>query len=118
MDFFIRKGATLPNLELELVQDGMHDKNEFYDRIQNAEVRFSMQNVESCINTVICRPMIIQDCVQKCNNCAPEYKLIYKWRARDTRKKGRFEGKIEIDFYDGCGKLIAPIHEKLYINVI
>ena len=118
MEFFIRQGATMPYLELELLQDGMHDKNKFFDKIQNAIVKFSMQSVESCAKTVICRDMIVQDCTPKCHNCFPEYKMIYKFRERDTRKQGRFEGTIEIDFLDDCGKLILPIHEKLYINVI
>jgi len=118
MEFFIKQGATMPYLEMELIQDGIENKYEFFDKIQNALVKFSMQNVTSCINTIICRDMIVQDCISKCNNCFPEYKIIYKWRPRDTRKKGRYEGKIEIDFLDDCGKLILPIHEKLYINVI
>ena len=46
------------------------------------------------------------------------FKIIYKWRERDTLSKGRFLGNIEIDFLDGCGKLIVPIREKLYISII
>ena len=118
MEFFIKKGATMPYLEMELIQDGIHDKNKFFDKIQNAEVKFSMQSVDCGKKTIICRPKVVQDCTPKCNDCFPEYKMIYKWRERDTKKKGRYEGVIEINFFDDCGKLIVPIHEKLYINVI
>lgn len=118
MEFFIRQGATMPYLELELIQDGIHDKNKFFEQIQNAVVKFSMQSPNCGSKVVICRDMIVQDCTPKCNNCSPEYKIIYQWRDRDTKNKGRYEGTVEIDFLDGCGKLILPIHEKIYINVI
>jgi hypothetical protein len=118
MEFFIKQSSTLPMLELELIQDGFNSHLDFYDKIQNAEIKFSMQDVKSCSKRVICQPMIVQDCAPKCQNCFPEYKMIYKWRQKDTLHKGRYEGIIEINFLDGCGKLIAPIHEKLYINII
>lgn len=118
MEFFIKQGATMPYLELELIQDGLSQKYEFFDKIQNADIKFSMHSINSCVSTVICRDMIVQDCTPKCNNCFPEYKIIYKWRLRDTKKKGRYEAIIEINFLDDCGKLILPINEKLYINII
>lgn len=118
MEHWIRQGATMPYLQLELIQDGIHDKNKFFDEIQNAVVTFSMQKTDCGTKAIICRPMeIVDDCPQ-CNNCFPEFKLVYMFRERDTKRKGRYEGTIEIDFLDGCGKLILPIHEKLYINVI
>lgn len=118
MNLYINQGATMPYLELELVQDGYSDKLEFFDEIQNATVTLSMQEVNSCIKTIVCRPMeVIEDC-SKCNNCFPEFRLLYKWRERDTRRKGKYEVTIEIDFLDGCGKLILPIHDKIYVNII
>jgi hypothetical protein len=120
MEFFIRQKATLPYLELELVEDGFSDKSNFYDKLQNALVTFSMESVEGCVRSIICRPMevIEDDCGKNCANCQKKYKIIYKWRERDTLNKGRFLGNIEIDFLDGCGKLIVPIREKLYISII
>ena len=32
---------------------------------------------------------LIQDCTSECQDCFPEYKLIYKWRTKDTVQKGR-----------------------------
>ena len=118
MEFFINQNSTMPYLELELLQDGFHDKNKFVDEIQNAIVNFSMQKTDCGTKAIICRPMDIEDNCNQCDNCAPKFTLIYKFRARDTKRKGRYQAKIEIDFLDGCGKLIVPIHEKLYINVI
>ena len=118
MEFFIKKGATMPYLELELLQDGIYDKNKFYDEIQNAVATISMQNTQCGTKAIICRPVEIVDICNKCNNCPTEFRLVYKFREKDTRKKGRYEATIEIDFLDGCGKLIVPIHEPLYVNVI
>jgi hypothetical protein len=120
MDFFIKQNATLPYLELELIEDGYGDRSDFYDKLQNALVTFSMESVEGCVRKIICRPMqvIEDDCGKNCSNCQKKYKIVYPWRARDTSEKGRFLGNVEIDFLDGCGKLIVPIRESLYINII
>ena len=108
----------MPYLELELIQDGMYDENKPVDQLQNAVATFSMTNTKCGTKSIICKPIeIVEDC-NECTNCFPKYHLVYKFMPRDTRKKGRYEGTIEIDFLDGCGKLIVPIHEKLYINVI
>ena len=42
--------------------------------------------------------------------------VYYKWNKRDTNTKGRFIGEFHI--HNSMGKLIAPIRENLYINII
>lgn len=118
MEFFIKKGATMPYLELELIQDGIYDNNKFYDKLQNATATITMQNIKCGTKAIICRPVDIVDVCPKCNNCPTEYRLIYKFRTKDTKKVGRYEATIEITFLDGCGTLIIPIHKNLYVNVI
>jgi hypothetical protein len=120
MEFFIRQKATMPKLELELVEDGFGKNSNYEEKIQNAVVTFSMENVENCQRVIICRPMdvIEDDCGSPCGNCNRKFKLVYPWRERDTKNAGRFIGKVEIDFLDGCGKLIVPIKEDLFINII
>ena len=120
MNFFIRQKATMPYLTLEMTQDGLNTYRKHYDRLQNAVVKFSMESEDGCMKPVVCQPMEVIDlnCQNGClNNCFPQYVLVYKWRTRDTRRKGRFLAKIEIDFLDDCGVLIAPIREDLYINI-
>lgn len=122
MDFYINQGATMPYIFFELVEDGLeHNYRKFYDKIQNAVVTFTMIDRNSCKKKIICRPMVVIEdkCGTNCyDNCFPKYLLLYKWRNRDTKDKGTYEGIIEIKFLDDCGKLIVPIREKLYINVI
>lgn len=110
----------MPYLELEVLQDGINNLNEFYTKLQNAVVTFSMEDENSCAKKVICKPMdVVEDsCGKKCNGCDPDYHLVYKWQPRDTNTSGRYVARIEIDFLDGCGKLIVPIKEKLYINIL
>ena len=59
----------------------------------------------------------------KCETCEiggddPEYYIVYKWSARDTKKPGKYNGEFIITFLDGTGTLIAPIRDELYINVL
>lgn len=118
MEFFIRQDATMPSLQLELLQDGIQGYNKQVEQLENATVTFSMQEVNSCVKKIICKPMIVEDCTDTCQECFPKYKLVYNFTSRDTNSKGRYEGTIEVNFLDGCGKLILPIHEKLFINVV
>ena len=42
MEFFINKNSTLPYLKMELVNDGRNDFRKFYEKIQNATIKFNM----------------------------------------------------------------------------
>lgn len=117
MEMFIKKGATLPHLELRLVNHSGIDETSFNKKLQNATATFSMEDVSSCIPRIKCRPMEVYEDCERCSDCTPVFYLIYNWRDRDTRKAGKYQGKVEIDFHDGCGKLIAPITEDLYIYI-
>ena len=60
--------------------------------------------------------------IEKFNNPIDEYYIIYQFTENDTSIKGRYEGVIKIIFLDSdlnpTSKLLIPIKEKLYINVI
>jgi hypothetical protein len=51
-------------------------------------------------------------------NQTTEYYIIYKWNANDTKREGRYEAQFDLTFSDDGSKLIVPIREKLYINVL
>jgi hypothetical protein len=42
MEFFINKNSTLPKLKMELINDGRNDFRNFYEKIQNATITFTM----------------------------------------------------------------------------
>lgn len=119
MDFYINKGATLPILILELIQDGRNDYKKFYEMIQNANITFTMWDVETGMKKIGCRPAtcLCKTCGESdCNE--EQYYITYQFRAKDTAKAGSYVGKFEIEFLDGSGTLIVPIREELFIHIL
>jgi hypothetical protein len=119
MDFFINKNSTLPKLKLELINDGRNDFRDFHEKIQNAEITFSMWDVTNNSKKIACSGANIELKPDECKlDCDPEYYIVYNWKEKDTKKAGRFKGQITITFLDGSGTLITPTREELFINII
>jgi hypothetical protein len=118
MEFFINKGATLNVLKLELIQDGRNDFNKFHEKIQNANIYFSMTDVVTGVKRIAKKLTGIQQ-VEPATDCVgDEFYIIYQFTERDTAVGGRYVGQFEIDFLDGTGTLLAPIREELFINIL
>ena len=120
MEFFINKNSTLPHLKMELINDGRNDFRKFFEKIQNATIKFNMYDVNTNLKRIAKSTAEIQ---LKCETCEiggdePEYYIVYKWTARDTKKPGKYNGEFVITFLDGTGTLIAPIRSELYINIL
>tara|TARA_B100000674_G_C37817140_1_gene904010 strand:- start:428 stop:796 length:369 start_codon:yes stop_codon:yes gene_type:complete len=120
MEFFINQNSNLPPLKMELVNDGRNDFRKFFEKIQNATIKFNMYDVNNKVKHIANSPASIE---LKCESCGiggdePEYYIVYKWNDRDTKKVGKFNGEFVIEFLDGTGTLIAPIRDKLFINVL
>ena len=120
MEFFINKNSTLPNLKMELINDGRNDLRKFFEKIQNATIQFNMYDVNTNLKRIAKSSAEIE---LKCETCdiggdEPEYYIVYKWSARDTKKPGKFNGEFIITFLDGTGTLIAPIRSELFINIL
>lgn len=116
MDFHINRGATLPELRMELIRDGRNDFRSFYDSIQNSTLQFSMSELATGTK-VLCKA----GCFTKKpdSGCGyEEYYIGYKFEAGDTDKAGIYVGQFTIEFQDGSGKLIVPIREELYIHIL
>lgn len=118
MEFFINKNATLPKLKLELIKDGRNDFSKFHDKIQNANITFTMTDIVTGVKKISCKEATIEEVLPKISCVCEEFYLTYQFNDRDTAKAGRYVGKFEIDFLDGSGKLIVPIKEELFINVL
>ena len=124
--FYINQGATLNTLRVELVNDGRFDflkAGKFYNAIQNAEITFSMEDENGVlrISDAPCNLVLVQE-----ESCEDRYIIEYKWKERDTKKKGKFKGKFKIKFNNDIyeesviypeGTLIVPIYEDLYVFV-
>ena len=123
-EFFINKGAILPTLRMEVINDGRYSFWKFHEAIQNAVVTFSMKNVDTDILKISkapCEIVLAED-----GGCEEKYIIQYKWKKRDTNEVGKFKGWFNIDFLDDIsqygveypsGLLVAPISEDLYIYI-
>jgi hypothetical protein len=120
MEFFINKNSTLPILKMELVNDGRNDFRKFYEKIQNADITFTMYNVETKIKKISCSPSYIEMAVvNDCGNSEmPTYYITYQFTEQQTNKPGKYNAYFTINFLDGSGKLIAPIRDELFINIL
>ena len=117
MEFFINKGATLNILKLELIQDGRNDFNKFFEKIQNANIYFTMTDVITGIKRIAKKLASIQLVIPE--SCiGEEYYLTYQFTSKETSVSGRYVGQFTIEFLDGSGTLIVPIREELFINVL
>ncbi len=116
-EFFINKDATLPLLKMELINNGRYDFNKFHEYIQNSTIGFTMVNVETGVTKISNNKTNVS--LQPKDNCNDEYYICYKWDSKDTKVKGKYNGKFTITFGDvfGGGKLIVPIQEELIIYI-
>lgn len=124
---YINQNATLPNLRVELINDGRYDYAKSYmfnNAIQNADVTFTMRRVDDDslkISKAPCSIILVDQ-----GSCEERYIIEYAWKKRDTNEKGKFIGRFNITFngdlkeegvtYD-AGELIAPITEELVVFV-
>ena len=119
---FIRPGASEPILKLRLIDDGVNDKSSFNDMLENSIITFEMSNSKTDMLQVLNGQCKLTTRTELYNQTTTEYYIVYQFSEDDTSEKGRFEGKITVQFLDTnqnpTTKLILPIREKLYINVI
>lgn len=116
MEFIINKNSTLPLLMMELIKDGRNDFHKFHELIQNADIVFSMHDVETGIIKIGRKSAYLTQVVPE--SCAgEEFYLTYQFTSKETRNPGKYVGKFEITFLDGSGTLIVPIQEELFITI-
>ena len=123
--FNIVQNATLPYLEMEVINDGRHNFNKIYVALQAADVTFNMIDNNNGIKKIVnkkCNIVPIEN-----NGCVEKVKVQYQWNKNDTKEKGQFKGYFKVTFKDNIvmeditfpkGDLIVPIAEELIINVV
>ena len=117
MEFFIKQHSELPILKMEVVRDGRTDSWKTFDAdLDNATIRFSMKEESTGIPKIVMNNAFITEKLLDNPDAPTEYYIYYKWTLRDTRRKGRFIGEFSI--INSMGELIAPIRERLYINIV
>lgn len=125
-EFYINQHSVNPVLRMELISDGNYEyKNNFFNNsIQNADVTFSMKNVNNDILKISKAKAEIV--LSEEGGCEEKYILQYTWNKRDVKEKGVFKGWFEIKFNNDLyeegveypqGNLIIPIENELFINI-
>ena len=118
MEFHINKNATLPMLKLELIRDGRNDYQKFHEKIQNADIYFTMTDVVTGVKRIARKLANIQLVLPQSDCVGEEFYITYQFSKKETSHVGRYVGQFEIEFLDGTGTLIAPIRETLYVNIL
>lgn len=115
MEFFIKRGATLPLLKMQVVNDGRVSYQNFMKFIETSSLYFSMVDLETGTPKIINRQAQFVSKTGLSPNAPTEYYVIYQFTSKDTSKVGRYEGQFLMK--NDEGNLVVPIRENLYINI-
>jgi len=107
MEFNIKKGATLPYIEVDYIKDGRTDFGYDKSNLSGSTIYFYMKNIDTGVYKVA-RASATYD--------SENYKIFYQFSKKNTSDVARFEGGFKIDTEDGLIDL--PIKDKIFINVL
>lgn len=121
MNFYIKQNSSSPKLIVEFESSGYLQfiEKDFYKRLQNASITFSMQDQSKCYYTIKCKAaelIEVEDCIDK--NCSPKFVMAYTFTKKETKKKGSFIGEFTIIFNDNGETLRLPIKRELIVNIV
>jgi hypothetical protein len=114
MEWYIKKGATLPVLKMQVVRDGRSGYQQLMEMLETSTIYFTMIDVYSGIPKIVSAPADIVNLILP-EGSDPEYYVYFQFTSRDTDTVGRYEGQFLIKNEEG--DLILPIRESLFINV-
>ena len=114
MEWFIKKGATLPVLKMQAVKDGRAGYLQLMQDLEVSTIFFTMIDVETGIPKITSAPAEIVNLILP-EGASPEYYIYFKFSSYDTDTPGRYQGQFLIK--NDEGNLILPLREELYINI-
>jgi hypothetical protein len=104
MEFNIRKGATLPTIEVGL---GNNNFNNLNINLSGNTIYFYMKNVDTNVYK-IAKSVATYDSINK--------KIYYQFTKKNTSEIGRFEGEFKI--INDQGVIELPISDRIFINIL
>jgi len=125
-EFYLRPSSLNPLLRMEIINDGRYDfkKSLFDNALQDSTVTFSMRNAETGVLKIAKQKAEIV--LAKSEGCEEKYIVQYRWKEREVKEPGVYEGWFEIKFNgnlseDGIeypkGNLKIPVEEPLMIYI-
>lgn len=115
---------VLPILRMMLIHDGRHDFMKFHEKIQNADITFSMIDEETGAYQVANGEAFKKRIDGEC--CEEQYEICYQFKKREVSRPGTYKGYFTIKFGDDLkndnytypeGTLRVPIRDDLNIIV-
>jgi hypothetical protein len=107
MEFNIRKKATLPYLEVNLLKSGRLDYNFKNINLSGSTIYLYMKNVETGIYKIAKGV-----CVYSQENNS----IYYQFTKKNSSDIGRFE--VEFMVLNNQGEIILPLTEKIFVNIL
>lgn len=122
MEFFIRQGASEPILKLRLIDDGKNNKSYLNDLLENSDITLEMVDVKTDTPVILNSECLLTTRTKKYNQTTDEYYITHRFTEAQTSEIGKYEAKITVQFLDTNSnpttKLVLPIREKLYVNIV
>jgi hypothetical protein len=107
MEFNIRKGSTLPFIDVEYIKDGNKDYNYTSTNLSGATIYFYMKTVDTGVYKI----------AKSISTFDPTNNTIYyQFTKKNTSDVGRYEGEFKIQTQQGI--VVLPIYDKIFINVL
>ncbi len=107
MEFNIRKKATLPYLEVNLIKSGRIDFNFINTDLSTSTIYLYMKNVETGFYKIA---------KGTCTYDNTENTIYYQFTKKNTSDIGRFE--IELKISNDDGEVLLPLNEKIFVNIL
>lgn len=115
MEFFIKKGATLPVLKINVIKDGRSDYDRTMRYLEETDIFFSMVDTETGIPKFTSRPAGVMKKEQLNTNLDTEYYVYYQFTPNDTKNVARYKGQFL--FRNETGYLTLPLNQEIFVNV-
>ena len=115
MDFYIKKGASLPILKVEMCLDGRSDYH--LNSYINSELPVYLSLIDELNGTIL---FASKECFVTSEFSSFENKMLYYINYQFTRKETNEIGKFTTQFSISSdnGVVLLPLKEKIYVNII
>jgi hypothetical protein len=110
---------------MAVINDGRHDFHKFHEMIQNADITFTMVDIENGLYKIANSPAFIKPADEPC--CEEQFLVCYQFTKREIQTPGNYRGYFTIKFSDDLknddyeypqGVLKVPIRDELNIVVL